>query len=464
MSTPSDAGRSFIAMNRFGLGAHLGDKSPGDPKAWLIGQFNTYEPKPAAMADLPPSSEIFVTYREDSADIRAMPEAQRAQARQELRKRGSKLYESEIEARTLAAVTSQAPFVERLAHFWANHFALSADEPIITALAGSFEREAIRPHVLGRFEDMLLAVEQHPGMLLYLNQNRSIGPNSLRAKRVAEKDPSHKLGINENLAREILELHTLGVRTGYNQKDVTQFAFAMTGWTIAGQDGNEDAQAGTFEFRPQLHEPGPRPILGKTYDQQGEDQAEAVLRDVARSKATATHIATKLARHFASDSPPPSLVDRLQSAFLKSGGDLPTVYRALVNSPETWEAGSRKFKTPWEWSVSALRAIGAPPEQITKTNITDTIKQLGQPLWRPQSPAGYDDVAASWVAPDALVRRVEVAQRMARKADPTLDARAAASALLGPSLSKTTATEIARAESPATAIALLLVSPEFQRR
>lgn len=462
MSTPSDDRRSIIAMNRFGLGAHRDDKSPADPKGWLLGQFKAYEPKAAAMADLPSSAEIFATYREDSADLRAMPEAQRAQARQELHKRGYKLYESEIGARTLAAVTSQAPFVERLVHFWANHFAISADEPIITALAGSFEREAIRPHVLGRFEDMLLAVERHPAMLLYLNQNRSIGPNSLRAKRSVEKNPSRKLGINENLAREILELHTLGVRTGYSQKDVTQFAFAMTGWTIAGQDENEKAQTGTFEFRPQLHEPGPRTILGKTYDQKGEDQAEAVLRNVSQNKATATHIATKLARHFVADSPPAPLVERLQTAFLKSEGDLPTVYRTLVNSPEAWEAGSNKFKTPWEWSVSALRAIGAPPDQMQ--NIADTIKQLGQPVWRPQSPAGYDDVAASWVAPDALVRRVEVAQRLARKADPTLDARSAAGTLLGPSLSKTTATEIARAESPATAIALLLVSPEFQRR
>lgn len=463
MSTPSDAALSFIAMNRFGLGTHRGDKGPDDPKAWLIGQFNAYEPKPATIADLPSSSEIFVTYREDSADIRAMPEAQRAQARQELRKRGYKLYQNEIGARTHAAVISQASVVERLVHFWSNHFAISADEPLMIALSGSFEREAIRPHVLDRFEDMLLAVEQHPAMLLYLNQNRSIGPNSLRAKRVAEKDPSHKVGINENLAREILELHTLGVRTGYSQKDVTQFAFAMTGWTIVGQDGNDDAQAGTFEFRPQLHEPGPRTILGKTYDQKGEDQAKAVLRDVARSKATATHIATKLARHFVADSPPAPLVERLQTAFLKSGGDLPTVYRALIDAPEAWEAGSNKFKTPWEWSISTLRALGAPPEQ-TMTNVEDTLKQLGQPVWRPQSPAGYDDVAASWVAPDALVRRVEVAQRLARKADPTLDARALSGALLGPSLSKTTATEIARAESPTTALALLLVSPEFQRR
>ncbi len=462
MSTPSNGTRAFIALNRFGLGARLGDKSPEDPEGWLLRQFETYEAKPAAMTDLPSSAEIFTTYREDSAEIRSLSEAERAQARQELRKRGRKLYEAEIGARTLSALTSPAPFVERLVHFWANHFAISADEPLIVALAGSFEREAIRPHVLGRFEDMLLAVEQHPAMLLYLNQNRSIGPNSIRAKRVAEKDPSHKPGINENLAREILELHTLGVRTGYSQKDVTQFAFAMTGWTVAGQDGNDEAQAGVFEFRPQFHEPGPRTILGKTYDQEGMDQAEALLSDVARSKATATHVATKLARHFVADEPSPALVERLQSAFLESGGDLPTVYRALLNAPEAWEPETSKFKTPWEWSVSALRALGSPPELIT--TMAQTENQLGQPVWRPQSPAGYDDIAASWVAPDALVRRVEIAQRLARKADPTLDARAAASALIGPLLSKTTATEIARAESPATAIALLLVSPEFQRR
>ncbi|WP_370675441.1 DUF1800 family protein [Pleomorphomonas sp. PLEO] len=462
MSIPSDGEHAFIALNRFGLGARPGDKSPDDPKGWLLGQFETFEAKPAAMAELPSSDKIFTTYREDSAEIRSLSEAKRAEARQELRKRGQKLYDSEIGARGLSALTTQAPFVERLVHFWANHFALSADEPLMVALAGSFEREAIRPHVLGPFEDMLLAVEKHPAMLLYLNQNRSIGPNSIRAKRAAEKDPSRKPGINENLAREILELHTLGVRTGYSQKDVTQFAFAMTGWTVAGQDGGDEAQAGAFEFRPQFHEPGPRTILGRTYSQQGMDQAEAVLGDAAHSKATATHVATKLARHFVADEPPLALVKRLQSAFLQSQGDLPTVYRALISAPEAWTSKASKFKTPWEWSVSALRALGSPPD--VTTTMAQTEKQLGQPVWRPQSPAGYDDIAASWVAPDVLVRRVEVAQRLARKADPTLDARAAASALLGPSLSKTTATEIARAESPATALALLLVSPEFQRR
>lgn len=462
MSTPSRGERAFIALNRFGLGAHLGDESPDNPKGWLLGQFQAYEPKPAAMSDLPSSADIFTTYREDSADIRDLPEAERRQARQELRQRGQKLYEAEVEARMRAALASQTPFVERLVHFWANHFAISGDEPLVTALAGSFEREAIRPHVLGRFEDMLLAVETHPAMLLYLNQNRSIGPNSLRAKRAAEQDAARKPGINENLAREILELHTLGVRTGYSQEDVTQFAFAMTGWTIAGQDGNDQTGAGTFAFKPQFHEPGPRTILGKTYDQQGMDQAEAVLRDVARSEATASHLATKLARHFVADSPPSSLVERLQSAFVKSQGDLPTVYRALVDAPEAWEEEAGKFKTPWEWSVSALRALDASPEMTTTA--AQMARQLGQPVWRPQSPAGYDDIAASWAAPDALIRRVEVAQRLARKADPTLDARAAAGALIGPALSKTTATEIARAESPATAVALLLVSPEFQRR
>ncbi|MBS1182817.1 MAG: hypothetical protein H6Q99_2697 [Proteobacteria bacterium] len=457
MSTPSDGRHAFIAMNRFGLGARLGDESPEDAKGWLLEQFETYEAKPAAMTDLPSSAEIFVAYREDGAEIRDLPEVKRARVRQELRKRGQKLYEAEIGARTLSALTGQAPFVEHLVHFWANHFAVSADEPLTKALAGSFEREAIRPHVLGRFEDMLFAVETHPAMLLYLNQNRSIGPNSIRAKRAAGR-ASRKPGINENLAREILELHTLGVRTGYSQTDVTQFAFAMTGWTVAGHDGSDEAKAGVFEFRSQFHEPGARTILGKTYAQEGVDQAEAVLSDAARSKATATHVVTKLARHFVTDEPPTSLVKRLQSAFLESQGDLPTVYRALLNAPEAWEAKAAKFKTPWEWSISALRALGST------TTMARTAKQLGQPVWRPQSPAGYDDIAASWAAPDALVRRVEVAERLARKADPTLDAREVARALIGPSLSETTAIELARADSPAMAIALLLVSPEFQRR
>lgn len=461
MSIPSEGARAFIALNRFGLGARLDEEAPADPKGWLLAQLKAYEQRPAAMRDLPTSSTISSTFRETTAKLRAMSETRRRRARQALYQQGQKLYRREIDARTAVAFASETPFVERLVHFWANHFAVSSDTQLMTALSGSFEREAIRPHVLGRFEDMLRAVETHPAMLFYLDQTRSIGPNSARAKRAEKRGERQKPGFNENLAREILELHTLGVRTGYDQTDVTEFALALTGWTVVEPDSATKAAAGAFEFRPFNHEPGSRTILGRTYSQEGADQAEAVLRDVARNGATAIHIATKLTRHFVADTPPQILVEKLQVAFLESGGDLPTVYRSLIEAPEAWDPQPCKFKTPWEWSISALRALGYEPQPMSAAA---TAKQLGQPVWRPQSPAGYDDIADSWAAPDALVRRVEVAQRLARKAAPRLDAREIARVLIGPTLSETTLKEIARAESPATAIALLLVSPEFQRR
>lgn len=462
MSTPSDDPRALIAQNRFGLGVRAGDSATGDPQAWLLDQLAAYDPRPLAFGALAGSQEVFAQYREDSAALREMTEAERMEAQKALRQRGRELYRDEVAARATLSLQTRTPFVERLVHFWANHFAVSADKPQVTVLVGTFEREAIRPHVLGRFEDMLLAVEQHPAMLFYLDQVRSIGPNSKRAKRAAENNAPRKPGINENLAREIMELHTLGVRTGYSQQDVTEFALAMTGWTIGGLGGDDDHEEGAFAFRPALHEPGPRTILGNTYKASGFGQAKAVLHDIAGSEATATHVAGKLARHFVADDPPQSLVDRLKAVFLDTHGDLPSLYRAVVEAPEAWQPQARKFKTPWEWSISGLRALGSGPGAAD--TMAQMANQLGQPVWRPQSPAGYDDVAASWAAPDALVRRVEVAQRLARKTDAGLDARERAKAVLGASLSETTATQIARAESPSTALALLLVSPEFQRR
>jgi uncharacterized protein (DUF1800 family) len=211
-----------------------------------------------------------------------------------------------------------------------------------------------------------------------------------------------------------------------------------------------------------IHEPGDRTIMGKHYRQDGEAQARAVLLDLAASPATAKHLSTKLARHFAGDDPPAPLIDRLTKAYLASGGDLPAVYRALINSPEVWSSQPLKFKNPWEWSVSALRAVGS--RELEPMMAANVLRQLGQPTWQPGSPAGWDDIAASWAGPDALVRRVEVAQRIAAKAASNVDARALAEKLYPGSLSEPTRTAIARAESPAEGLALLLVSPEFVRR
>jgi uncharacterized protein (DUF1800 family) len=358
-------------------------------------------------------------------------------------------------------------------HFWANHFAISIDKLPVLALGGAFELEAIRPHVLGRFEDMMLAAERHPAMLLYLDQANSIGPGSVAARRVAQRPDARQRGLNENLAREVMELHTLGVRSGYTQADVTEFARALTGWGVAGRGGpraaamrvtdQAPAQAQTgFEYHPALHEPGARVVLGRTYEDSGERQAGAILHDLATAPATARHIAFKLARHLVADDPPPALVQRLAAAFERSGGDLPAVYRVLVESPEAWASAPAKFKTPWEWAVSSLRALGR--REMPAMQVAALMNQLGQPTWRPGSPAGYDDVAATWAAPDALLRRVEVAQRIASQAGDRVDARALAPQLLPGAVSAETTAALARAESPGSALALLLVSPEFMRR
>lgn len=464
-----------IALNRFGLGARPDEAPPEDPKHWLLDQFGRYEPQPAAWAALPDSAAIGRDYAEQRQEMRAqlrdMPADDadaKQQARKALRKDSRDLYLQATNARFASALTASAPFVERLVHFWSNHFAISADKLAVIPFAGAFEAEAIRPHVLGTFEDMLLAVERHPAMLLYLDQAQSIGPGSPAARMIVSRRPDKMPGLNENLAREIMELHTLGVRSGYSQADVTEFARALTGWSVGGfgrgggQAMRQQESAGEYRFRPGIHEPGARSLLGRRYDQAGEAQALAILHDLATAPQTATHIATKLARHFVADDPPPALVERLATAFRSSGGDLPTVYRALIEAPEVWSPAPAKFKTPWEWLVSASRGIGM--KQLGEMQTAGVMQQLGQPLWRPGSPAGYDDIAASWAAPDALVRRVEVAQRIAMRVGDRLDPRSLAPRLLPDAVGPATSQAIAGAESPVAGLALLLVAPEFQRR
>jgi uncharacterized protein (DUF1800 family) len=266
-------------------------------------------------------------------------------------------------------------------------------------------------------------------------------------------------GLNENLAREILELHTLGVRTGYTQEDVKEFARALTGWTLPG----EIASAGnTFRFVSSLHEPGSRVLLGKTYSDTGEGQARAMIHDLAKAPATALHIARKLAQHFVADEPHQGLVLRLAEVFTNSGGDLKEIYKSLIASPEVWQAKATKFKSPWDWTISSMRAMGR--RSVMPSQITALLTQLGQPVWRPGSPAGFNDTSANWAAPDALMRRVEIAQRLAQESNESVDARILAPKVLPEVLTEATSNAIARAESRGTAIALLLISPEFLRR
>lgn len=455
-----------IALNRFGLGVRADEPWPGDAKGWLLAQFESYVAQPPAWSALPSSAALLVGYGDLLRAQRQADATTEVAARQQLAAEVRERYSAAVSARIATALVTPAPFAERLVHFWANHFAVSIEKPSIGSIAGAFEVEAIRPNVFGSFEAMLVAVERHPAMLIYLDQIRSIGPESVAGRRAAAADPERRRGLNENLAREILELHTTGVRSGYSQDDVTELARALTGWSVGASAApygtRTSAEPGRFVFVPALHEPGARSVLGERFEPAGEGQVLAILRRLALASTTARHIATKLARHFTGDVPAPALVDRLANAFLKSGGDLPTVYRALIDSPEAWQPEPAKFKTPWEWMVSALRGLGW--RDLRGQELAPMLAQLGQPTWRPGSPAGFDDSAASWAAPDALMRRVELAQRFAARAGGALDARALGPQLLPGGLSAATDMAIARADSPATAIALLLAAPEFMRR
>jgi uncharacterized protein (DUF1800 family) len=358
------------------------------------------------------------------------------------------LFRNEAKARFDAAINAEIGFVERLVWFWSNHFCVNADA---TVMAGGYEREAIRPHVLGRFSDMLLAVEGHPAMLLYLNNAQSIGPGSVAGI-------NRDRGLNENLAREILELHTLGVRTVYTQSDVTNFAKVLTGWTILPTATNPD-HGGEFVFIRRAHEPGAETVIGNAYTDSGVEQGCAVLADLARHPATAKHVATKLARHFIADDPPPALVDRLAQRFLDTDGDLKEVAAALVTAPESWAAEQAKIKRPGEWIVAMLRATGVSGDIV---RIIGGQALLGEPLWRPPAPKGFSDENAAWL--DGLGQRLDIANTFAQRVGPAHDPEAIMETAIGPLASAETRRVVAGAESRPQALTLVLMAPEFQRR
>lgn len=469
-----------IAMNRFGLGALPSASLPAKPKNWLKDQLGKYDAAPPSLAGQPLRADLAAEFREYQLDRRDFRQAKTAAATAEPEIDPVKLekvintlrirYTAAADARVNAALGTDAAFAERLVHFWSNHFAVSVDKLPVLALAGDFEFNAIRPNIMGKFSDLLFAAATHPAMLLYLDQAQSIGPGSPLAQRVAARR-NKELGLNENLAREILELHTLGVRTVYNQNDVTEFARALTGYTVGGMAKGpiqrfmaQNGKDGDGQFFAAIHEPGDRQIIGRRYAQQGEAQAKAVLADLAVHPATAKHIATKLAQHFVADNPPAALVTRLEQAFLKSGGDLPTVYGALVDAPEAWAPGQAKFKSPWDWVLSSLRALNIRDLPGKDRQAVPMFAQLGQPIWRPGSPAGYADTAETWAGGAALMRRVEIANRLADRSANRVDARTLAPLILPGQLKPTTSESIARAESPSQGLALMLLSPEFLRR
>jgi uncharacterized protein (DUF1800 family) len=320
--------------------------------------------------------------------------------------------------------------------------------------AGSFEREAIRPHVLGRFADMLKAVEQHPAMLFFLDNQQSLGPDSRAGQ-------NRKRGLNENLAREIMELHTLGVGGGYSQDDVTSLARIITGWTFAGRQGQLGAP-GSFVFNANAHQPGPQRLLGRTYENNGIAQGEAALADIARHPSTATFIATKFARHFVADDPPPGLVARLREVFRKSDGDLAALTSTLVDSDEAWQAPLTKLRSPYEFLVAIGRLLARIPDDPSR--YLGGLSQLGQPLWSPAGPNGFPDTNAAWAAPEGMKLRLDISAQVASRLGDNSDPRDLLELAAADAASPETRQAIERAESRQQALALLLMSPEFQRR
>jgi uncharacterized protein (DUF1800 family) len=451
-----------IAATRFGLGARAGEieRASADPQAFLTAQIRPHgaeptQPNPPLLAD---RMRDYFAYKLDRARDKqdGTPKSPTAlAAHRELRDDTA----ADFLARVQLGATTPDGFRERWALFWANHFTVSAAKVRTATLMGPFEDEAIRPHVFGRFEDLLLASSTHPAMLYYLDQSRSIGPESPAAKIQAQG--GKHTGLNENLAREILELHTVGLEAGYAQSDVTEFARAMTGWTVDGDRDGPD-QVGRFVFHERTHQPGARTIMGKRYPDGGVEQARAVMRDLAASPHTAHHIALKLARHFVADDPPPALVDRLRRAYLDTGGDLGAVARGLVAAPEAWDPAPAKFKTPYEFLVSAWRATDVTPGDI-KT-VSPVLTAMGQKPFEPPSPKGWAEEAEVWCAPDAVIKRMNWSETFAPEACGERDPMALARNALGARLTAPVATTIARAETRGEGLAILLMSPEFQRR
>ena len=445
-----------IALRRFGLGARPGELKhiADDPRGFVLQSLTRTDAVLISDTALEPSHVTFATAlvaqrqkklaeraevmrsadasnaqaaREPQPQLAGPPEAEAAPDRAQPQATAApaakpgrirrEAFQQEAFARFSHAAATDAAFLERLVMFWSNHFCVSANKGPVRGMAGAYEREAIRPHVLGRFADMLIAVEQHPAMLIYLDNAQSIGPNSRAGLNRGR-------GLNENLAREILELHTLGVGGGYTQDDVTSLARILTGWTV-GNLANAVSEPGKFFFAP------------------------------------ARHIAQKLARHFVSDDPPAGLTQRLEATFLQTGGDLMSVSRTLVESPETWEAQPAKVMPPYDFLVAVVRGLALAPQAQEMLRLTN---QLGQPLWRPPAPAGWPDTDTAWAAPSALRERLRVAEVTARRTDPEVDPRTVAEEVLGEGMGPATRQAVARAETREQGLELLIMSPEFQRR
>ena len=462
MRTPA-----LIAITRFGLGPTPGliEDVSADPRGYLEAQCEAtdaarieapYLRDSRAMADFfialnAPVRALRLKERRGEAFTDADRQAREAALMDRGREQRQVVFD-EVAARFDHAVETGHPLLERLALFWANHFSVSATKNAqMKFLAGAFEREAIRPHVLGRFSDMLIASTTHPAMLHYLDNILSIGPNSRGGRR------RNNAAVNENLAREVLELHTLGAGGGYSQGDVVALAETLSGWV-----GGFTLQPGNPVFRPEWHEPGARTVLGTHYPASGQDQLAEVLEDLAVHPSTAQHVARKMSSHFVGDEADPALVEALADTFLVTGGDLREVALTLVTHDAAWVAEPHKTVPPYDFMVGAVRSVGRP--LLPSPFVVRSARELAQGVFGAPSPAGWPSQDGAFLGGDALLERVDFARQIARRFSDVRDVRSHARALFADALDPFVAEAVERAEDPSQAMVLLLMSPPFQRR
>jgi len=461
-----DTAAAFIALNRFGLGARPGDLDAvrDDPRGWVLGQLRAPSaPLIAGIQDSPGRFHALEAFRKakveaDRAEAAALaqnPPPQPTPAQPQplkppptgaLANPPGKLHDTDVFRRADHMAASDTPVLERLAAFWSNHFSVSAtrDEVIVTAVP--YENEAIRANMLGSFRDLLAAAAGHPAMLYYLDEAASIGPDSPIGKL------RHR-AVNENFAREVMELHTLGVNGGYGQKDVESLALALTGMGVDNQDG----EAAYFADR---HEPGPRSVLGRSLPA-GAGQGEAALDMLARHPNTIRRICTKLAAHFTGAAPPRALTARLIQAWRSSGGDLRQIYLALAASPELWAPRPLKYRTPQDFVLAAGRALNL---RGRGRDLVNEQRGLGQAPFRAPAPTGWPDGDADWIDPAGMLGRVASAQRLAGLAKPPPDAVELLGQVVPVTEDSPTLDVLLTERDPRRALALALAAPEFQKR
>jgi uncharacterized protein (DUF1800 family) len=449
MGTLAHDAATAQAFTRFGLGGRQDDPVPADPVAWLMAQIACHDPAPVAgMPTL--QQNLTLEYQGEQA-----PDGSAARTAAEAALQAA--FAADVQSFLTYAVTTTVPFRERLVWFWSNHFAIMALSGTVMAAAGPYIRTAIRPNITGTIASMLQAVVTHPAMFCGLDGEVSVGPQSQEGMAALRQGKA--VNINENLGREILELYTVGIDAGYTQADVDALAYLLTG----GDEANTLGGTLGYVYNPRKQQPGNFTLLGVTYPGTQSGMMSA-LHDLGTNPATYAHLAAKLVTHFVSDTPSAADIAVVTQAFASTGGSLPAAHAAIVGLQSAW-VPLQKLRTPQEFVVAALRASNATAATIAAmpAPLAGTLSSMSQPLWQPQFPNGWSDLAADWTGPQPMLMRADWANAYAATITGSTP-QAAAAASVQPLLSSRTAAFLQGVTNVPEQFALLFCSPEFQRR